>query len=298
MIDLHMHTNYSDGTCSVAELLKEAEEKRLECISITDHDTCLAYNDLKDDNIRNLYSGKIIKGTEIKSIVDGTVIEILGYNVDTEYLNEVLPKFAPTYEQINMFEYEKLLKIYKEKGFIINEKNVVFNPKNQSGQTALTKELLSHPENSRFIEETNYIDEHVFYRTQMSNPRSSYFVDDSEIIPKPEDVVSLIHKAGGLAFIPHTFIYGENSMKVLDKLTEKHLVDGIECYYSKFTKEQIEYLLKFCKNNNYYISGGTDYHGTFKPGIKMGTGINNNLEIPLEIIKPWAKIRGRRLKKV
>lgn len=289
MIDLHMHTNYSDGTCTVEEILKEAEEKKLECISITDHDKCLAYNDLKDENIRKLYSGKIIKGTELKSIVDGTVIEILGYNIDTDYLNQVLPKFAPTYEQINMFEYERLLKIYKEKGFIIDESKVIFKKEKESGQTALTKELLRHPENKRFIEETNYVDEHVFYRTQMSNPNSSYFVDDSEIIPKPKDVVDLIHKAGGLAFIPHTFIYGENSMKVFERLTDNHLVDGIECYYSKFTNEQIQFLLEFCRKNNYYISGGTDYHGTFKPEICMGTGINNNLEIPFEITNPWAK---------
>ncbi len=288
MIDLHMHTSYSDGTCSVEEILKEAEQKKLECISITDHDTCLGYRDINSD-IRKAYSGKIIKGCELKSIVEGTTIEILGYNVDTEKLNTVLPKFAPTYEQINSYESKELLRIFKERGYIINEENIHFDVTKQSGQTAITKELLSHPENSRFIEETNYVDEHVFYRVHMSNPNSPYFIDNSAIIPKPKAVVDLIHEAGGLAFIPHVFIYGENSLKVLDRLTENHMVDGIECYYSKFTNENTNYLLEFCKKNNYYISGGSDYHGTFKPGICMGYGINNNLKIPFEIVKPWAK---------
>lgn len=58
MIDLHMHTNYSDGTCTVRELLEEAQKKKLECISITDHDTCLSYDDLRDENIRKLFKGK------------------------------------------------------------------------------------------------------------------------------------------------------------------------------------------------------------------------------------------------
>ena len=287
MIDLHMHTNYSDGTCSVRDILEEAESKHLECISITDHDTCLGYRDI--DKVRSLYSGKIIKGCELKSIVEGTTIEILGYNVDTEKLNEILPHFAPTYEQINSYESKELLKIFKERGYTVNEENIHFDVTKESGQTAIIKEVLSHPENKRFIEETDYIDEHVFYRVQMSNPNSPYFVDNSAIIPKPKDVVDIIHEAGGLAFIPHVFIYGENSQKVLDRLTQNHMVDGIECYYSKFKEDQVQYLLDFCKNNNYYCSGGSDYHGTFKPGICMGSGINNNLHIPFDIVKPWAK---------
>ena len=289
MIDLHMHTSYSDGTCSVSEILKEAEEKKLECISITDHDTCVAYNELKNENIRKIYSGKIIRGCELKSIVEGTTIEILGYNVDTDMLNELLKKFAPTYGQINKHESDKLRSIFKQRGYKIEEKDIVFDVSRESGATAIINEVLKHNENKRFIEETNFTDIHEFYRIHMSNPNSPYFVDNSPIIPKPKDVIDLIHKAGGLAFIPHVFIYGENSKKVLERLTENHAVDGIECYYSKFTKEQIDFLLKYCKENNYFISGGSDYHGTYKPGICMGSGINNNLQIPLEIIYPWAE---------
>ena len=289
MIDLHMHTSYSDGTCTVKEILEEAEEKGLECISITDHDTCKAYIELKDPKIRRLYNGQIIKGCELKSIVDRTTIEILGYNIDTDMLNSLLPTFAPTYEQINKHESEKLLSIFKKRGYIIEEKNIAFDVTKESGETAIINEVLKHEENRRFIEETNFTDVHKFYRLHMSNPNSPYFVDNSEIIPKPEEVIELIHKAGGLAFIPHVFIYGENSQKVLERLTKNHLVDGIECYYSKFTEDQIHYLLQYCKDNNYYVSGGSDYHGTYKPGICMGTGINNNLKIPIKIIYPWAE---------
>ncbi len=289
MIDLHMHTTYSDGTCSVKEILQEAEQNGLECISITDHDTCLAYRELENANIRKLYSGKIIKGCELKSIVEGTTIEILGYNVDIDMLNNILPEFAPSYEKINAHESKKLIEIFESRGYVLNKENIAFDVKKESGQVAITNEVLKHPENKRFIEETNYTDEHEFYRLHMSNPNSPYFIDNSSIIPKPEAVVEVIHKAGGLAFIPHAFIYGENSKKVLNALTKNHLVDGIECYYSKFTINQTHFLLDFCKKNNYYISGGSDYHGLNKPGIFIGTGINNNLKIPMEIIHPWAK---------
>ena len=63
MIDMHIHTKYSDGTGTVKEVLQKAEEMKLEYISITDHDNCSAYNELRDMNIEELYSGKIISNT-------------------------------------------------------------------------------------------------------------------------------------------------------------------------------------------------------------------------------------------
>ena len=79
MIDLHMHTSYSDGTCSVSEILKEAEDKKLECISITDHDTVQGLVDAeKYVKTQNL---SFVSGIEI-STQDLEEIHILGYGID------------------------------------------------------------------------------------------------------------------------------------------------------------------------------------------------------------------------
>ena len=59
MIDLHLHTNCSDGTDSPIELLKKAKEKKLEYISITDHDNCNAYEQLQDINLSEIFNRKI-----------------------------------------------------------------------------------------------------------------------------------------------------------------------------------------------------------------------------------------------
>ena len=83
MIDLHMHTNHSDGTDSVEELLKNAEKQNLELISITDHDQVSAYYELEENpSLRNLFSGKIIVGSELKTYFDKVPIEILAYGFD------------------------------------------------------------------------------------------------------------------------------------------------------------------------------------------------------------------------
>ena len=65
-------------------------------------------------------------------------------------------------------------------------------------------------------------------------------------------------------------------------------VDGVECYYSSFSKEQTQELEKFCDENALFKSGGSDYHGILKPNIQMGRGTQNK-KIEKEIIDKWAK---------
>ena len=57
MIDLHIHTTYSDGADNLIEVLKKAEALKLEVISITDHDNCKAYRELNKINVKQYYSG-------------------------------------------------------------------------------------------------------------------------------------------------------------------------------------------------------------------------------------------------
>ena len=74
MIDLHIHSTYSDGSCSVKEILQEAENKKLEYISITDHDCVNAYKELENMNINTYYKGKIIVGCEFKCYLEESCI--------------------------------------------------------------------------------------------------------------------------------------------------------------------------------------------------------------------------------
>ena len=81
MVDMHIHTIYSDGDITIEEVLKKCEEKKLEYISITDHNTCKGYNDefLKNNTI---FSGKIVMGAEMKATLDNRKrIEFLAYNI-------------------------------------------------------------------------------------------------------------------------------------------------------------------------------------------------------------------------
>lgn len=88
MIDLHLHTNHSDGTDSVEELLENAERQKIEIISITDHNSVGAYYELeKNPEMRRKFSGEIVIGSEIKAIFNDINIEILAYGINYKNIN-------------------------------------------------------------------------------------------------------------------------------------------------------------------------------------------------------------------
>ena len=91
MIDLHMHTVYSDGDKTVEEILKLCEEKHLEYISITDHNNCMQYKDEAFN--KNIFSGKVIKGLELQGSVLNKCIEILAYDYNIDILSEWINKY-------------------------------------------------------------------------------------------------------------------------------------------------------------------------------------------------------------
>ena len=111
MIDLHTHTNHSDGTDSVEEILKNAEKNNIEILSITDHDSVDAYFELeRNPNLRQLFSGKLITGAELKTFYNKVSIEILAYGIDYKKIrihkydasklqNEILEKYGAVSEE-------------------------------------------------------------------------------------------------------------------------------------------------------------------------------------------------------
>ena len=139
MIDLHTHTNHSDGTDSVEELLLNAEKKKLEIISITDHDTVKEHLELR--KINNPFTGQIIPGIEITTTYNGEIIEVLGYNIDIDKMNIMVEKYIPTRYQRFQNEFELIKKQYKSIGVIFNEENITFDPNTESCRVSFVNEI-------------------------------------------------------------------------------------------------------------------------------------------------------------
>lgn len=96
----------------------------------------------------------------------------------------------------------------------------------------------------------------------------------------------MIHNSGGLAFLAHTFAYSPNIANELLNIINNYELDGLECFYTTFTKEQSDYLVSVCNDRKLYMSGGSDFHGTRKINHNLGTG-QGNLHIDESVVDNW-----------
>lgn len=285
MIDLHIHTTYSDGSKTVEEILKICEKEKIEYISITDHNTAKQYKDeaLKSNNI---FNGKVIKGTELNAVFQGKNIEILGYNIEPDIINKWCHKYysEEKLEKQQEICYRRLLDICNKQGLIYDESKIIKPKTNGYVEISIYNELMRHKENFKILGEfTESLG--VFFRKGLANPASVYFVNRIEFRPEYGEVVDIIHKSGGKAFLAHPFEYKlENTIEFINDLRRKSELDGIECFHPSANKEQRNILCQYAKNNKLYISGGSDYHGDSKPNIKMGIGLGD-LNISKEVLE-------------
>lgn len=288
MIDLHMHSTHSDGTDSVVDILKKAQDKKLTYISITDHNTCSAYKEIEEMDIEKYYSGRIIPGIELNTTVLGIPIEVLGYNVDTELMQGNLKGIYLTPEDRNRLEIERLYRKCLQAGIKLKENFIDDYSPEKYASEYLHEILTKSEENRRLIDDDAWNDSLVLYRKYMSDPNSMFFVDTNDVLPSLETTIELVRESKGKLFLPHIFEYKHNARKILDYILENHQIDGIECYYSTFTELQTQELLGLCKDRNLLISGGSDYHGLHSPGIEMGIG-KGNLHINESIVLNWGR---------
>ena len=286
MIDLHMHTTYSDGTESCTTVLKKCQEKNLSYISITDHNTALAYEELERLDVKSLFTGKIIPGIELNTKALNIPIEILGYGIDYKKMNKLVKDVYIPAEERNKIEVKRLYDKCIEAGIIL-DKNCLDNYKPEMfASVFFHNEITKHEENKELLSQEAWDSSKIFYRQYMSDPKTKLYVEMDDFVPDFETASNLVRQAGGLVFIPHIFEYKKNAEPILNYILDNFNIDGIECYYTTFTQEQHDRLMKLCNERNLFISGGSDFHGKIKPDVDIGVGFGN-MQIPDSIIDSW-----------
>lgn len=292
MIDMHLHSTYSDGTYSVKEILEKAEKLGLKYISITDHDNCLAHEELKNIDISKIYSGKIIKGIEIKSIYqEGHTVDLLGYNYDLEKLEKWIKEYYKDKQRVDVqtkyfnLLYEACKKINLK---MTPKEEIKWNPENDWASVVIYNDFKKYDENEAKLPEDLWNEFTTFTKKYCADKSSIFHLDKSKDYPSLETAIKAIHECGGIAIMAHVFIYkwAKNKEEFIKEIVENYDIDGFECYYSKFTEEQTQYIVNVCKENNLLMSGGSDCHGINKPGINIGIG-TGNLNIDEKILENW-----------
>ena len=291
MIDMHIHTTYSDGADSLIEVLKKAESLKLEYISITDHDTCEGYKELAKLDVKKYFSGQIINGVEIKCAYKKRLIEILGYKVDPKVVNNFMEEFHKTKskEILQQKYFDILHERCKDMGLVMSKKeDIEFNPKTDWASIKIYNDIKAHEENKLKVPDDFWSEFNIFSKKYCGDVNYPLYIDKSEDYLQLDEAIKLVKDAGGLVFLPHIFIYkwAEDKKKLLDDIVAEYDIDGIECMHSEFSQDDIDYLLEYTQKNNFYRSGGSDYHGKNKVGIEMAVG-KGNLKIESYLIQDW-----------
>lgn len=287
MIDLHTHTNNSDGDFTALETIIEAEKNNIEILSITDHNNISAYEDLKKIPINEYFSGRIVVGTELEFAKDGKLFDMLGYGFDLEKLKqtEIIKKgmIHSTIEGETKILNE-LKKICDRLG-IIYSKDLKIESANYMANDVLLDNILSFVENKQILNNMKIYDRSTFYRGHFCEPNSPFFINKTEGKFDIFYVTRVIHEAGGKTFLAHPFVYKLPNLKLfLDEIVSYGIIDGIECKHRKHSEEQIAWIEKYCDEHGLLKSGGSDRHTI---NHKIGYASNNKIEISSSLVNNW-----------
>ncbi|MEA1968446.1 MAG: ribonuclease III [Thermodesulfobacteriota bacterium] len=266
MIDLHIHSTASDGSCTPFEIVEESLSiPGLTAIAITDHDTIEGVKQLIEAGIPQAI--EFITGIEISALPlddfsSSGSFHILGYgfSIHDQKLNESLKKLKQARAGRNPRILEKLNSLGCD--LSLEEVKKICGP----GQTG-------RPHIARAMVEKGFV-------TSFSDAFDKYlatgqpaYVDKFRLSCR--EAIELILDAGGIPVLAHPGLIKpteNNSLtKLINQLVEMGL-KGIEVYHTDHTQEQTAFFANLAEKKEILATGGSDFHGTLKQGVKIGTG--------------------------
>lgn len=267
MIDLHTHSNHSDGTYSPEELLEEAKRLKIKALALTDHDTASGVRALKNA----FFEFEFIPGIELSLQYNGSLrFHILGLFIDPE--SEEVFRIEELNKKLREERNLKILENLRKLNYEICYEEVKKEAKKTVGRMHFAIVLVKR----------GYFKEPEEAIAALLRPGKPAFVERNRL--KFEEGIESIYKMKGISIIAHIGKELQDLNKieeVLKNMKDKGL-DGIEVFHSDHIKEMVENLKKFSKKYDFLISGGSDFHGFNKKVVKLGTG-RGNLKIPFNV---------------
>ncbi len=260
-IDMHMHSNHSDGEFSPKELVEIVSKMGIPAMSITDHDKATANNEAekyaKEKGI------EYIPGIEITITPPEDVKElhIVGLFIDSE--NNEIKKIPEKHKKYAVETAKKIIKKLNNLGYDISFEELIHETKGEHFGRPFIARILMRKYPEKFQERSQVFDE-------LLGKQGKAFViaKGTEL----NEAIKIIHNAGGIAIVAHPWYLGKKMLDVLEKFVSFG-GDGIEIDHKSkksIPKETKKVLKKFSIKNNLVISGGTDFHEVKEDKAKIG----------------------------
>lgn len=256
-VDLHVHTNASDGSFPPEEVVRMFAEAGLEAIAITDHDNTNALD--RSMAAGETYGIEVIPAIELSADYKGIEIHILGYFIDpnAESLGDLLEIALINREERN----QKICAKLREAGIAVTMEEL---------RERHPGTVLGRPHIGLLMMEKGYVESvRQSFREYMGKGAKLY-------VPKVnmplEQAIGRILAAGGVAVLAHPYQYElpEPELRELIELVMSLGVKGMECVYARYDEAQRAALTKLAEEYGLIVTAGSDFHGTPKPDILPG----------------------------
>ncbi|THB66534.1 MAG: PHP domain-containing protein [Desulfovibrio sp.] len=276
-IDLHTHSTASDGTLAPAELAALAKDKDLAAVALTDHDTTAGLAEFMAAGQHN--GVETIAGCEVSAESGKLRMHILGLWLPPEpgELSRALTQ---------LLEYRN------------NRNHIVIGKLQKQGVDITYEEVealagdgsVGRPHFARVLLEKGVVSSVQMAFDRYLGPKGSAYEPKQKMTA--ERAISLLKSEGATVILAHPILLGinlnelEQELKVLQPMG----LDGIEAYYSEQShKKQVAYL-GLADKLNMVVSGGSDFHGTVKPSISLGSG-KGGLRVPDTVLDDLKELR-------
>ena len=270
-VDLHSHTNCSDGVLTPQELIERAVNFQIDVLAITDHDTVAGLASAKQTIVDKNIPLTLIDGIEISTQWQGFEIHIVGLNIDAN--NSVLQSLI--FEQQARREAraitigEKLAKcgfddVYPQAKALAGEGSIT---RAHFGKVLLQRGIVSKMQ--------------AAFDKYIGKGKSAYVKPNWCSI---DEAVSVIHAAGGVAVMAHPIRY-DLSSKWLRRLIVHFKTaqgDGLEVVLPQMNNEQRKLMLSFCSEYDLHASMGSDFHQPSR-----WSDLGRNLRMPEDAKPIW-----------
>lgn len=270
LIDLHVHSNASDGSLTPTEVADEAMAMGLKAIALTDHDTVDGVAEIleytKDKDI------EVVPGIELSCYYNNREIHILGFYGD--YENPELKKDLQELQEARENRNKKMVELMQADGLNVTmEKLLHGNPDSVITRAHFARVL---------VEEGICKTKDVAFKKYIGIGCKYY-------LPKPqvtcEKAMGILNKYFKAIYLAHPLLYhfGYNQIEELLVYLKGLGLTGLEAYHSSNNSYESDKLRSMALKLDLGISGGSDFHGVVKPNIKMGIG-RGGMRIPMRLL--------------
>lgn len=258
-VDLHVHSNASDGSMSPTEVVAYAASKGLDAIALTDHDTIDGI--VEATNAAACYPIELIPGIELSCMYHGTEIHILGLYLDVD--NFALSEGLTAIRTIRDSRNRRMLTRFQEDGFAITKADLM----EDNPYTVITRSHFAKALTQKGYTATRKqaFDKYLQYGSRYCSRKEE---------TTPETAMGLLRAANAFPVLAHPLLYNLGYAQIEQLVLDlKELgLRGIEVYHSSNNQYESGKLKQIAVQHHLLPSGGSDFHGTNKPDLDIGTG--------------------------